>query len=113
MRVPPAAGAIRCAPRLPRRRGRPRPSPLELGLSVEHTSTAYTDDGRGWLSPYYSEFMHDANNSRFRSRACYALRLRIEPPGLRRHGEKEEGPALAEGADVEFAPRVRLEPEEG
>ena len=64
------------------------------------------------LWPYYSEFMHYANNFSIPEPGEYTLRARIEPPALRRHGEKEEGPALAEGAVVEFE-RVRLEPEEG
>jgi Fe2+ transport protein len=62
------------------------------------------------LSPYYSEFLHYANNFAVPRAGEYTLRATIEPPEVRRHGEENEPPPMAEGAEVEFE-NVRLGPE--
>jgi len=64
------------------------------------------------LAPYYAEFFHYADNFSIPEAGDYRLRATIGPPDLRRHGEEQEGPALAERAEVEFE-SVRLEPKEG
>ena len=52
---------------------------------------------------------HYAENFTIRKAGQYTLEATIEPPPLRRHGERQEGAPLAEGAQVEFR-QVRLEP---
>lgn len=64
------------------------------------------------LTPYYAEFFHYAENFSIPEAGDYTLRAEIEPPDLRRHGEEQEDPALADGAEVEFE-KVRLERQEG
>jgi len=51
---------------------------------------------------FYAEFFHYANNFSIPEQGNYTLRARIEPPTFLRHGEQTDGPALAEGAEVEF-----------
>lgn len=62
------------------------------------------------LSFYYAEFFHYANNFSVPEAGSYALRVSLQAPPFLRHGEAGEDPALAEGAQVEFA-GVQLEPE--
>ncbi len=64
------------------------------------------------LAPYYAEFFHYADNFSIPEAGEYRLKATVGPPDLRRHGEEQEAPALAEGAETEFE-NVRLEPEEG
>ena len=54
------------------------------------------------LSFYYAEFFHYAENFRIPRGGEYTLRATVEPPSFRRHGEEDRGPALTEGAQVEF-----------
>ncbi|MQA88162.1 MAG: hypothetical protein GEV03_26965 [Streptosporangiales bacterium] len=62
------------------------------------------------LNLYYAEFFHYANNFAVPEAGTYTLRATLESPTFLRHGEKEEGPTLAEGTTVTFD-GVELEPE--
>jgi Fe2+ transport protein len=73
---------------------------VPITLEVTDLNDEIVDRRR--VSPYYGEFFHYANNFAVPQAGRYKLRATIEPPDLRRHGEKEHGPALAEGATVEF-----------
>ncbi len=84
----------------------------EVPITVEVLDAQGERVARKRLMPYYSEFFHYADNFSIPEAGDYRLRTKIEPPDLRRHGEEQEDPALAEGAEVEFE-NVRLEPEEG
>jgi hypothetical protein len=63
------------------------------------------------LNFYYAEFFHYANNFSIPEAGAYTLRATLEVPAFLRHGEEADGPALAEGAVVEF-PDVQLELDE-
>jgi hypothetical protein len=54
------------------------------------------------LPMYYAEFLHYANNFAIPRDGEYTLRAKIAPPQLRRHGDQDDDPALAEGATVTF-----------
>ena len=54
------------------------------------------------LNFYYAEFFHYADNFRIPRDGEYTLRATVEPPSFRRHGDEDSGPALMEGAQVEF-----------
>lgn len=54
------------------------------------------------LNFYYSTFFHYANNFSIPEAGTYTLRATLDAPQFRRHGEEAEGPALADGAVVEF-----------
>jgi hypothetical protein len=54
------------------------------------------------LSFYYAEFFHYAENFRIPETGEYTLKATVEAPAFRRHGEEDAGPALGEGAEVEF-----------
>ncbi len=84
----------------------------EVPITVEVLDAQGERVARKRLAPYYAEFFHYADNFSIPEAGDYRLRARIDPPDLRRHGEEQEDPALAEGAEVEFE-NVRLEPEEG
>ena len=65
------------------------------------------DDGgrvvqKGKLNFYYSTFFHYANNFSIPEAGTYTLRATLGAPTFNRHGEEADGPALAEGATVEF-----------
>lgn len=55
------------------------------------------------LNFYYSEFFHYANNFSIPENGKYTLRAKLSAPTFFRHGESGEQPALAQGAQVEFA----------
>ncbi|HEX2298645.1 MAG TPA: iron transporter [Pseudonocardiaceae bacterium] len=61
------------------------------------------------LNFYYSTFFHYANNFSVPQPGQYTLRATLQPPQLMRHGEQADGPALPDGATVEF-PNVQLGP---
>ncbi|MGH4024058.1 MAG: iron transporter [Pseudonocardiaceae bacterium] len=61
------------------------------------------------LNFYYAEFFHYANNFSVPQAGKYTLRATLQAPKLMRHGEQAQGPALAEGAKVEFRD-VQLDP---
>lgn len=61
------------------------------------------------LNFYYSTFFHYANNFAVPQAGQYTLRATLQPPQLMRHGEQAEGPALPDGAQVEF-PDIQLDP---
>jgi hypothetical protein len=50
----------------------------------------------------HSTFFHYANNFEVPEDGKYTLRATLGAPGFARHGEEDEQPALAEGAEVEF-----------
>lgn len=54
------------------------------------------------LNFYYSTFFHYANNFSIPEAGTYTLRATLGAPEFRRHGEEADGPALADGAVVEF-----------
>lgn len=54
------------------------------------------------LNFYYSTFFHYANNFSIPTAGTYTLRATLGTPSFRRHGDQTDGPALAEGATVEF-----------
>jgi len=54
------------------------------------------------LNFYYSTFFHYANNFHVPKVGTYTLRATLGVPTFNRHGDQAEGPALAEGATVEF-----------
>jgi Fe2+ transport protein len=83
----------------------------EVPVTLEVTNAEGETVARRRLRSYYAEFFHYAENFAIPRAGKYTLRATIEPPPLRRHGERQDGPALAEGADVEFKD-VRLEPEQ-
>ncbi|MCA1707635.1 MAG: iron transporter [Actinobacteria bacterium] len=84
----------------------------EVPITVEVLDAQGERVARKSLTPYYAEFFHYAENFSIPEARDYTLRAEIEPPDLRRHGEEQGDPALADGAEVEFE-NVRLEPEEG
>ena len=55
------------------------------------------------LNFYHSTFFHYANNFSVPESGTYTLRATLGAPAFNRHGDEAEGPALAEGATVEFA----------
>lgn len=57
---------------------------------------------RKQLAFYYSDFFHYASNFALPRSGRYTLRATVGVPAFRRHGEEAEGPALAQGARVEF-----------
>jgi hypothetical protein len=61
------------------------------------------------LNFYYAEFFHYANNFSVPEAGSYTLRVTLEPPTFLRHGQENEEPPLAAGANVTFK-NVRLEP---
>lgn len=61
------------------------------------------------LNFYYSTFFHYANNFSVPQEGTYTLKATLNRPTFLRHGEKEDGPALNEGAVVEFRD-VKLSP---
>jgi hypothetical protein len=83
----------------------------EVPVTLEVLDAAGETVARRQLRSYYAEFFHYADNFPIPRAGKYTLRATIEPPPFRRHGEEREGPALAEGANVEFKD-VRLEPEQ-
>jgi hypothetical protein len=54
------------------------------------------------LPMYYAEFFHYANNFAIPRDGTYTLRATLGAPDLRRHGDRTEAPALAEGATATF-----------
>lgn len=54
------------------------------------------------LNFYYSTFFHYANNFSIPEPGTYTVRATLQAPGFFRHGSKDETPALAKGAVVEF-----------
>jgi len=54
------------------------------------------------LNFYYATFFHYANNFDVPESGAYTLRATLGAPTFLRHGDEAEGPALAEGATVEF-----------
>jgi hypothetical protein len=54
------------------------------------------------LNFYYSTFFHYANNFHVPEAGNYTLRVTLGVPTFNRHGDPADGPALAEGATVEF-----------
>ncbi len=54
------------------------------------------------LSFYYAEFFHYADNFHIPRDGEYTLRATVDPPSFRRHDDEDSGPALMEGAQVEF-----------
>lgn len=54
------------------------------------------------LEFYYSTFFHYADNFHVPEAGTYTLRATLDAPGFRRHGDEEDGPALADGVTVEF-----------
>jgi len=54
------------------------------------------------LNFYYSTFYHYANNFSL-PQGTYTVKATLGAPTFLRHGEKDETPALAEGATVEFS----------
>ena len=54
------------------------------------------------LNFYYAEFFHYANNFEVPDSGTYRIRATLSAPTFKRHGEAEEGPALAKGATVTF-----------
>ena len=54
------------------------------------------------LNFYYSTFFHYANNFHVPVEGDYTLRATLGVPTFNRHGDPADGPALAEGATVEF-----------
>lgn len=83
----------------------------EVPVTLEVLDAAGERVARKRLRTYYAEFFHYAHNFSIPSRGEYTLRATVDPPPFRRHGEQQEGPMLAERAEVEFE-NVRLEPEE-
>lgn len=61
------------------------------------------------LNFYYSTFFHYANNFSVPQAGRYTLRATLQPPQLMRHGEQADGPALPDGAKIEF-PDVQITP---
>lgn len=61
---------------------------------------------------YSDEFFHYANNFSVPEAGRYTLRATLDAPTFNRHGEQGQGPALAEGARVEFT-NVQLDPTGG
>jgi hypothetical protein len=55
------------------------------------------------LNFYYSTFFHYANNFSVPEAGTYTLRATLGAPTFNRHGDEADGPALEEGATVEFA----------
>jgi hypothetical protein len=83
----------------------------EVPVTLEVLDAAGERVARKRLRSYYAEFFHYAENFSIPERGEYTLRATLEPPSFRRYGEEQEGPALAERAEVEFE-GVRLEPEQ-
>lgn len=54
------------------------------------------------LTFYHAEFFHYANNFAVPANGRYTLRARVDAPSFPRHGERDEQPALADGAVAEF-----------
>lgn len=54
------------------------------------------------LNFYYSTFFHYATNFSVPEDGTYTLRATLGAPTFLRHGDEDEGPALAEGTTVEF-----------
>lgn len=54
------------------------------------------------LNFYYSTFFHYATNFEVPTAGNFTLRATLGTPAFKRHGDPAEGPALAEGATVEF-----------
>jgi Fe2+ transport protein len=54
------------------------------------------------LNFYYAEFFHYANNFEVPDSGAYRIRATLSAPTFKRHGDAEEGPALAKGATVTF-----------
>jgi hypothetical protein len=84
----------------------------DVPITVEVLDAQGERVARKSLSPYYAEFFHYAANFSIPEAGDYTLKTEIEPPDLRRHGEEQEDPALADGAEVEFE-NVALERQEG
>jgi hypothetical protein len=58
-------------------------------------------DGKA-LNFYYGEFFHYANNFSIPKAGTYTLRAKLGAPTFLRHGEANEEPALAQGAEATF-----------
>lgn len=54
------------------------------------------------LNFYYATFFHYANNFSLPGTGTYTIKATLGAPTFLRHGDASEGPALAEGAEVEF-----------
>ena len=54
------------------------------------------------LNFYYGKFFHYANNFSIPKAGTYTLRAKLGPPTFLRHGEANEEPALAHGAEATF-----------
>ncbi|WP_406640219.1 iron transporter [Amycolatopsis sp. WGS_07] len=82
----------------------------DVPISVEVVdSTGKVADSKK-LNFYYSEFFHYANNFSIPQAGTYTLRAKLDPPTFLRHGEENEPPKLAEGAQANFE-HVELKPE--
>ena len=57
---------------------------------------------RKTLAPYHAEFFHYAENFALPGSGKYTLRAGVGSPTFRRHGERSDRPALADGATVRF-----------
>ncbi|HSV40572.1 MAG TPA: iron transporter [Nocardioidaceae bacterium] len=55
------------------------------------------------LNFYYATFFHYANNFSLPGTGTYTIKATLGAPTFLRHGDEAAGPALADGAEVEFA----------
>jgi hypothetical protein len=74
----------------------------DVPITLEVVAADGTVVDKQKLNFYYSTFFHYANNFHVPDAGDYTLRATLGVPEFNRHGEPAEGPALAEGATVEF-----------
>ncbi|KAA9166150.1 hypothetical protein FPZ12_004215 [Amycolatopsis acidicola] len=82
----------------------------EVPIAVEVVDSAGKVVDSKELNFYYAEFFHYATNFSIPQAGTYTLRAKLDPPTFLRHGEENEQPALADGAQVSFE-NVELKPE--
>jgi hypothetical protein len=75
----------------------------DVPITVEVVDADGTVVDKQRLNFYYSTFFHYANNFHVPQDGDYTLRASLGVPTFNRHGDPADGPALAEGATVEFA----------
>lgn len=74
----------------------------EVPITLEVVDADGTVVDKQKLNFYYSTFFHYATNFQVPEDGDYTLRATLGVPTFLRHGEPADGPALAEGATVEF-----------
>lgn len=74
----------------------------DVPITLEVIDAAGTVVATQKLNFYGSTFFHYANNFSIAKKGTYTIKATLEAPAFPWHGDKNEAPALSDGATVEF-----------